>query len=102
MQIEFESKYIEKQTVELVWETYQNNQRDRLSIVDAETKESLVTASVNLPEIELLEGEMLIKDYSENEGVLLGLVNAGVVEHTGKEVPIGYVTIPIVKILKQK
>jgi len=46
-------------------------------------------ATVNVPEAQIEPGEMLIKDWSENAGMLDALVEAGVVEDTGCTVPTG-------------
>ena len=64
--------------------------RVALRLVEAETGEPYCTATVNMPEVPLAEGEVLIKNYSENEGVLAALVAAGVVEDTGRRVDAGY------------
>lgn len=50
-----------------------------------------MTASVNVPDHFLQEGEVIIKNYSENEGILKALVEAGVVEPPHAKVRCGYV-----------
>ena len=68
------------------------------------TKEGLpyMTASVNMGNRELLkEGEIFIKDYSENEGVLDFLENEGIVKRTGAFVRRGFVEIKIAKLIKE-
>jgi hypothetical protein len=42
--------------------------------------EPYATASINDPEADLKAGEVIIKNYSENEGVLEALEEAGIVE----------------------
>lgn len=81
----------------LQWARYGNG-RVALRLVDAETGEPMAVASVNVPEVALEDDEMALKDYAENEGLFDDLVHAGIVEPTGRFVPAGYVTIPIVKI----
>lgn len=56
-------------------------------------------ATVNIPTEELGEKEVFIKNYSENEGVLSALIEAGIVEDTGRRVTTGYVQVPVCKIL---
>ena len=56
-------------------------------------------ATVNVPHAHLEEGEVLIKNYSENEGILEMLEKEGVVERTGRTVPSGFVDIPVCKLL---
>jgi len=40
-----------------------------------------------------------IKDYSESEGVYDALIQAGIIEYTGKSIPSGWVMAPICRIL---
>ena len=53
--------------------------------------------SVNL-DTTLLPGEFLVKNWSENEGLLEALVEAGAVVDTGRRIPSGYVDIPVVRL----
>ena len=75
------------------------NGRAALELVEDGTGESILMATVNVPEIHLLEGEVLIKDYSENKGVLLALQNAGVIGEALQEIPLNFVTIQRCKLL---
>jgi hypothetical protein len=52
--------------------------------------ELMARATIDCPEIQLKKNEVIIKDYSENEGILSALVEYGVVVDTGKRVPVGY------------
>ena len=74
---------------------YDNNGRIVLQLVDSETSAPIATATVNMPDEYLAETEVLIKDYSENEGMLAALVEAGIVTDTGQKVNSGFVQIPI-------
>ncbi len=67
---------------DLVSERYENG-RIRLRLRDSEDGESVATATINVREEPLAEGEVIIKDYSENEGMLDALRDAGVVKPTG-------------------
>ncbi len=55
-------------------------------------------ATVNVPEATFNEGEALIRDWSENKGVLSALTDGGVVEDTGLEVPTGCATANVVRL----
>lgn len=77
---------------------YANN-RTALQLVDSKTGEPIATATVNIPDKHLEENEIFIKNYSENEGMLLALIKAGIVEVTGRSVQSGFVNIPIAKII---
>ena len=71
------------------------NGRTALQLVDAKTSEPIATATVNVPDEHLEENEILIKNYSENTGMLAALVGAGIVTDTGKTIKTGFITIPI-------
>jgi Domain of unknown function (DUF4313) len=78
--------------------TYRNG-RTALILNDARTGEEVTVATVNIPEIPVTPGETFIKDYSENEGVLKALEEAGWVKSTGERVHSGFVEIPKVTVL---
>lgn len=75
------------------------NGRLALVLVDVQNREDVAVATVNLPEAPLKPGEVFIKDYSENEGMLAALENAGIVKATGERVPSGFVDVAVAKIL---
>ena len=56
------------------------NSRVAIQLYGAENGEPIATATVNLPELPLKEGQCFIKNYSENEGMVNALVAAGLVE----------------------
>ena len=56
------------------------NGRTAIELVDYKTYEPIATATVNVPEIVLEENEIIIKDYSENQGMFQALYNAGIVK----------------------
>lgn len=49
------------------------------------------TLTINLPDVHLNEGEVLIKDWAENEPMAAALKAAGWITPTGREVASGYV-----------
>jgi len=51
--------------------------------------EPYAVATVNVPEAQLAADEVLIKNWSENRGVLSALLMAGVIEDTGRTVVTG-------------
>lgn len=63
----------------VLFERYSNNKRVCLKLIDEDDGMEVVTATTNLPDIQLDENEVIIKNYSENEGVLQALIKAGVV-----------------------
>lgn len=72
-----------------------------MSLVDYITGEPIATCTVNIPEVahRINKDEVLIKDWSENEGMLAGLIQAGIVEDTGLTVPTGFVKAHVCKVL---
>lgn len=55
------------------------NKRTALTLNDITTSLPVVVATVNLPDVEVNKHHVLIKNYSENEGVKEALINAGVI-----------------------
>lgn len=78
------------------------NGRVALALVVASGRdkgEPYATATVNIPEVPLADNEAIVKDYSENAGMLEALIEAGIVEDTGRFVQSGFVQAPIVRVL---
>lgn len=85
-----------------VWKTTYTNGRIALFLTDDTDGEPVATASVNLPEEVISEGEAthtFIKDYSENEGILEVLFDAGYISPVIRSVNSGWIMIPLVKVL---
>jgi len=59
-------------------------------------------ATVNIPAVVLEKDEVIIKNYSENEGVLEFLIENGIVSQPLRWVASGWVTCPIVKLWNNK
>ena len=70
---------------------YEDNGRIALILVIKDTGEQMAVATVNMPEVELEDDEVLIKDWSENEGILKALVGAKVLSRPTALVPVGFV-----------
>jgi hypothetical protein len=83
----------------IIAERSYGNNRLALEILDSEDGIPVMVATVNIPEVPLNEGEIIIKDYSENEGVLDFLQQNGLVGEVLREVQSGFVTCPVVKYL---
>ena len=61
----------------------------------------IATATVNAPNVPLQKDEVIIKDYSENEGIFMGLIQDNVIEDTGRRVPLGYAEGRIAKLTEE-
>lgn len=60
------------------------------------------TATVNIPDEYCVVGEVFIKDYSENEGMLDFLIKNKIVEEPHRFVRSGYVRIPVCNLINQE
>jgi hypothetical protein len=59
----------------------------------------IAKATVNIPEYDLPEGFVIIKDWQENEGMLAALEQAGIVQDSGQRVMTGFVQAAVCKLL---
>ena len=73
--------------------------RTAIMLTDLEDKQLVAVATVNIPECFLNTDEVLIKNWSENKGVLDVLAKAGVIEDTGRTYPTGFCHANICKLL---
>lgn len=81
------------------WFGQYSNGRVAIRLMEIETGEQIAVATVNVPERSLQDDEVIIKDFSENEGMLPALIDAGIVEPTGLTVQTGWTESPICKLL---
>lgn len=72
----------------------------RIQLVDADGNPFAV-ASVAVAGVELEPDEIIVKDYSENEGMLEFLVENNIVEETDQLVIVGRATCKIAKVLPE-
>lgn len=75
-----------------------SNGRVALLLHDADGDE-LAVATVNVPDVALGANEVLVKDYSENKGMLASLEEAGIVRRTDRTVQSGFVALPVCELL---
>lgn len=74
---------------------YYDNDRLAISFLCEEGPYGRLT--VNLPNDHLNEGEFFVKDYAENEPMVMALLEAGWIKYQGREVQAGFCIIPIAK-----
>lgn len=77
---------------------YQVGDRLALRLVDATTGAPVAIATLNNPAIDLAPDELLIKDYSENEGMLDTLLAAGLVHPPHRYAMSAYAQVPVVRL----
>lgn len=75
------------------------NKRVRLDLVDAHDGGHVATCTMNIPEARIPEGFVIIKDYSENEGMVKALMQAGVISKPVGIIPTGFVDGIVCKLL---
>ena len=75
------------------------NKRKAICLTDAEDGSPIATASINVPDADIADDEVIVKDYSENKGMLDALVDAGVVSPPTGHVNSGFITAPVCKLL---
>lgn len=70
--------------------------RGRLEAIDEEGFAYMV---ISLPHESLIEGEVCVKNYTENEGILDVLIANKIVERPHRFIRQGYVAAPVCKLL---
>lgn len=73
---------------------YANN-RISINLIDVSDNQPYAVATTNLPDVLLLDNEVLVKDYSENEGVLEFLTTNNIVVPTDRWVTSGFVDVQV-------
>lgn len=70
--------------------------------------EQIMTATINpdernlnAPDSKYTRDTVFIKDYSENEGILAALIEAGIVEQPHRRITQGFVTVPVCKLTSE-
>lgn len=82
---------------------YSNNNRLAVAYTIDEGEgygpECACTATINLPDELLAYNEVIIKDYSENEGLYAEMLKAGHIGPELRRVSSGFITAPVCKLL---
>ncbi|MFC1353945.1 MAG: hypothetical protein G8D89_16325 [gamma proteobacterium symbiont of Clathrolucina costata] len=66
------------------------NDRPGIELVDSANGEPIARSTLNIPEVNIGSREVIVKDYSENAGMLSALVNSGIVVPTGATFQLGH------------
>lgn len=91
--IKINTKYLKDQECNILLGHY-NTGSTALQLVSP-TGEPLLTATVNIPAVILNPDQVLIKDYSENTGILDELIRLNIVSQPEFYVTSGFVDIPV-------
>lgn len=76
-----------------------SNDRPALQLNDAEDGMPIAVATVNLPDVSLEPDEVLIKGWSENEGMDKVLIEARIIGPELRKEPTGFVYATVHKLL---
>lgn len=74
------------------------NGRIAIQLIDAEDGEPFATATINIPMESLAKDEVIIKNYSKNEGIEPSLIEAGILLEKVRMVGSGFTHVPVYKI----
>lgn len=75
------------------------NGRKAIELMNAKDGDPVLVATVNLPNEFIELDEVIIKTYSENDGVLEVLINAGVVSAPIRFIESGMIRVPVCKVI---
>lgn len=91
---------VNNQECEVIFEKYMNGATaiNLVCLGGEDDGEPYATATINIPRVKLEKDELIVKNYSENEGILDALVEANIVEDTGGKVNVGYAYANICKL----
>jgi hypothetical protein len=78
---------------------YAGNGRRAIQLIDTADGELYCMATVNMPDVDLSDSEVAIKNWSENEGILQCLQVNGVIGPVKRRMPSGFVYVDIVDLL---
>lgn len=77
-----------------------SNGRPAIELVNQKTNEPILAATINLPLVSLSDKEVIIKNYSENEGILDVLIYSNIISEPIKYIETGLVLSPVCRILQ--
>lgn len=74
------------------------NGRMAIRLIDEIEGFPVAIATVNVPEVDLAEDEVVIEDYSENDGMLVAFLEAGLIDEVVGITKVGFASCPICRI----
>jgi len=78
---------------------YTDNKRPAITLVDMEDGCDYAVATINIPNMPIPNNQVVIKNYSENEGILEKLIAEGIISNPVGVVQTGYVNVPLCNLL---
>jgi hypothetical protein len=98
MIVRLKSKYLPDALYELVWSQYRNGST-ALSLRGLRNPAIAMTPSVNIVGVVTDKSHVLIKNWSENQGILESLIEAKVISEPLMQIPTGFVRADLCKVL---
>lgn len=89
-------------TVTLRWDKYMSDGTPALLLVETKMHEPVATASVSIAGSNLQPKEILIKGWSENDGIPQELIRLGIIGPVKRVVSSGYVAATVHDILIER
>ena len=90
-------------TLYLDWGVYASNNQTSLTLMWFDDEMGMLvpymTVTKNIEHVELEEDEIIVKNYSENEGILPVLIKAGIIAKPHETVSSGYVKLNICQLI---
>lgn len=86
-------------TLSIEMTRYAGNDRPAIQVIDMEDGYPYCMATVNMPDMDLADNEVAIKNWSENEGILECLQANGVIGPVKRRMPTGFVYVDVVDLL---
>lgn len=80
---------------------YANN-RAQLHLYDKEDGCPVAVATINVPNEDILPGEVIVKNYSENEGMYEALLEAKIISPSHRIIRSGHVVCPVAFLADKK
>lgn len=84
-----------------VWFSRYMNPKNIVILFKDEMEQLYGKATTNLHDVQLPDSEVLIKTWSENEGVEKVLQEAGIIGKKLREIPSGYVRVGVYELLRK-
>ena len=97
--MEIKTRYINEPNARAAIFYYPNNRP--AIVIFSPSGDRLLTATINMPDVYLEPNEVIIKNYSENEGILESLINNGIVKLSGRLISTGFTNCEICTIIKE-
>lgn len=79
---------------------YAKYNNGRVAIMATDEGHPLCKCTINIPDIFVADNEVIIKDYSENEGILQDMIDLGIITAPRRMMNTGYGCTAICKLLK--